>query len=549
MEDFGNDDIHEIAVMCGSQCGKTVLMMGLMAWSICEDPGPLLWVTSSLDEARKFSKSRLMHFFDSCGPVLDRMPEDRKLRQTLAIYFPGAPLIIAGANSPAGLQSTPFRYIFLDEVRQYPKGALEMVSKRTRSFRHTYKKMTISTPDRERDAMHLAYLEGNQCVWEVECPECGGLAEMKWGDLDSEVRGGLKWDVNEETQPSGGTWNMEALKETIRYECPHCPADFADTEFNRKRLARAGRWVEMSPTADPSRRSYRWSALMPWWASWEIQVAEYLTSMKAKQEGNFEPLRVHICESRGQPWTDEMRFADDEKFLQGRVADYDPLAKWEGEVRRFMTVDVQGKGGRHFWLVIRAWAYGGVSRLIHSEKVWTWDELAERAEEYRVKPNDIAVDSAAYTSEVYANVVRFGYCWKPMRGEERPNGYRHKGINYIYNVSTGDPAIGTSDEGRVRTLPLYLFSKVQSMDRLTMFMEGVAGDWQIHPNHGKEYALQATAYERRAKTDARGVETLEFCKKREDHIASCEMMQVVCAAASPDDLLAGSRREVQPELV
>jgi hypothetical protein len=45
-----------------------------------------------------------------------------------------------------------------------------------------------------------------------------------------------------------------------------------------------------------------------------------------------------------------------------------------------------------------------------------------------------------------------------------------------------------------------------------------------------EYAQQVTAYERRERTDPRGVVHTEWHSKRENHYADCEQMQIICAA-------------------
>ena len=58
------------------------------------------------------------------------------------------------------------------------------------------------------------------------------------------------------------------------------------------------------------------------------------------------------------------------------------------------------------------------------------------------------------------------------------------------------------------------------------------GDWAIPPESDDEYNQQVTAYERRERTDARGIVRTEWHAKREDHYADCEQMQIICAAAT-----------------
>ena len=71
-----------------------------------------------------------------------------------------------------------------------------------------------------------------------------------------------------------------------------------------------------------------------------------------------------------------------------------------------------------------------------------------------------------------------------------------------------------------------------ALDRLALFMHGMLGDWAIPPDSDDEYRQQVTAYERRERTDVRGIVRTEWHAKREDHDADGEQMQIDCAAAT-----------------
>ncbi len=194
--------------------------------------------------------------------------------------------------------------------------------------------------------------------------------------------------------------------------------------------------------------------------------------------------------------------------------------------------------------VIRAWGLYGASRLLHWAKVWSIDELRQLHTEWSVSPDNVALDCANWSGEVYKYVIESGYRWKAFRGDEKPF-FKIGDRNFIYTTSDADPAIGTSMERRVRPIKQYLWSKPSALDRLANFHHGIAGDWQL-PQPGASvlsidvagapeeipYALQVTAYEKRYRVDARNVEHPEWHKKREDHYASCELMQVICAAVT-----------------
>lgn len=548
-EDFKNPAVNEITCMCSAQSAKTETLIALLLWAIAEDPGPILWVTTNQGEARKIARMRIMPAIDMCAPVITKVPDGRYDRTTTTIYFPGAPLVICGADSPANLQSTPYRYIFLDEVRSWKPGAVQMVSKRTRSFPHSYKKVVVSTPSVANDQMHRFYLAGSQNQWHCKCPDCKAEFALDWGDRKS--AGGLKWDENDETVKDGKIV-FDRLLETVRYKCPGCAKEWRDNPKDRKLLSNSGKWVSQNRKHAKNVRSYQWNALLPWWPSWTDQVKEYHEAMAAFRIGAFQPLKDHYNETRGQVWTDEFRFAKDLGTIDERVGDYDitafqamaaaiepsPMRRVRFTVDGFevsriiMTNDVQGKGGRHFWSVIRAWGPTGRSRRLASAKLYTIVEINQMAREWGVSPDDIVIDAAHWATEVYGYVLQSECRWKAFRGDHReffteasPEGP----VKSITNVSWVDPAQGTRDEGRFGNIPLYHFSKPSTCDLLDSYLYGIIPGWEIDKGADEVYRLQVMAYYRHISVDKNGNEKFEWRSKREEHLADCERMQIAAA--------------------
>lgn len=532
MDDFADETVRSIACMCSAQSCKTATMQALMGWTIIEDPGPALWVTASTTDAKKLVKGRLWPMYDKTPSIAERLPKEKGKRNLLELYFPsGSYLYVAGAENEAALQSVPFRYLFLDEVRQWRDGRLAMVKNRTRRFPHNYKHIVISCPDMEGDSVHRSFRAGNQCHWMVKCRNqaCAHEFELVWGEKGKP--GGLKWDINEITKPNG-KYNFDEVVKTLRFECEACGERYTDIDpshADRKYFCRNGRWVSRNPTAPSTDRSYHWGALLPHFVDWKEELKKFLDAQEAIHWGEFKDLKDHWNESRGLPWTDRLRHAKEEKFLDLRQRDYDPMAVWAGEQRRFMTVDVQGKGGRHFWVCIRAWGFGGVSRLLHFSKEYSWESIRKLAEDWKVNPDNIVVDAAWQSSEVYKQVVDSGYRWKAFHGADKPF-FTVDGRKTIYQMSTADPALGTVMAGRVRLIKLIFFSKPATLDRLYLMMYGDLGDWTIPRDISDEYKLQVTAWDRRSRMNSRE-EIMEWYQKRtDDHGTDCERMQIAAAA-------------------
>jgi hypothetical protein len=255
--------------------------------------------------------------------------------------------------------------------------------------------------------------------------------------------------------------------------------------------------------------------------------------------GDFAPLKDHWNETRGLPWSDRLRHQKEEKFVDERARVYARGSPWGLEKHRFLTVDVQAKGGRHFWCCVRQWGYGGVSRKLFFGKALSWEEVKQIQKTWFVPDINVAIDSAFATAEVYQQVVNSGYKWKAVRGEDKPYfivpGPGNTSIKSQWDVSPVDPAIGTRDAGRVRPIPLYRFSKPGTLDRLFLMRYGELGDWQINSEvddepYAHEYKLQVTAWDRRYRTNSKGEEIAEWYQKRpDDHATDCERMQIACA--------------------
>ena len=543
MESFGDEGVREITCKCSAQSGKTLTLLALVCWIIVNDPGPILWVCKSVNEAKKLMKTRLKPMLEMCVPVAERMPTDRSLNTMLEIYFPGSSLILTGAETDAALQSTPFRYVIMDEARSYPKGAVEMASKRLRSYTHSSKRIIISTPNAENDVVDRNYKAGDRRAYHVTCSKCGDEHEMEWGkkneDGEGHLKGGLKWTTDEDTCP-GGRYDFDKLLDTVRYECwnEDCDQEWFDIARDRKYLSSHGRWVAENTSAPRTARSYRWNALLPWWAGWRDQVREFLVATSAVELGDFHPLKDHMNETRGHDWTDRMRYGndDDEKAVKARARKYDPKEPWEDEVRRFMTIDVQGKGGRHFKYVVRAWGINSRSRLLTYGVAWSLEEINDLISEWEVAPDNVAIDSGKWTKEVYMYGVESGYHWKMLKGDAKYH-FTHRGERRMFTESSADPALGTRGQERVRPLPLYIWAKYGVIDQLLAYFSGAVGDWQVFEDIGEKqhqgYLLEVTATSTRDREGRDGSVVTEIYNKRvDDHWSDCEQMQIVAADAS-----------------
>ncbi len=481
-----------------------------------------MFVTSNDDEALKFCLERLMPSLYACEQVRDLMPKnlagsiDRRKAKAQEIHFPRMTLEVIGSNSESKLQSKPRRWLLMDEVRNWPDGALPMVLKRTRAY-YNAKRIIISTPFLQHDAVHQNFLQGDQRHWHVPCPRCGHSQTVTWDNI--------KWDENETTRPHG-LWDFDELAKTIRWECEAKGCKIEDNPVDRRHFANKGIWVPHNRLAPHHHRSYHWNALIPTWVRWRDLVEEWINANKALSWGDPKPLQTFINETLGQPWEDRMQWGDDSAYLEERKADYRMGDRWDDEKIRFLGCDVQKDYLRY---VCRAFGSGGRSRLMDFGTCRTFDDLRAKIKELHIDDDNVILDAAHRTPEVYRAVIDSGYRWKPFWGDEARY-FSINGVKSVWTWNSIDPFIGTAMEGKALPLRLYHWSNPSIKDMLMMMMQGKSSSWEISKHIDPTYVLEVTAEYRQEIIDARGQVKYKYARKRkENHAFDCECM-ILCAA-------------------
>ncbi len=519
MEVFADNSVGDISVMCAAQAAKTQTLMCLICWAIGEDPGPALWVMASRDDVKEFVRDRLLPTIQECT-VIDR---HRISTERFSIVFASMPLYFIGSGSRSKLQSKPIRWLILDEVRNYPPGALDLVLKRTRA-RWNARRVMVSTPDREGDAVDRAFKAGDQRRFHFPCPSCGHLQPLVFEQL--------KWSTDERTKPDG-KWNIDRVAETIRYECPACKHQIIDTPVSRKAIARSGCFVRSNPDASRQRVSFHWNALLPPWVSWKSLVEEFLAARAAAKGGDVSPMKAFVNESLGEPWRDQLGEIDDFDFLEDRFQPYDFGELWSDEQMRVLSADRQAAGGEHYFWICRAFGYGGRSRLLGYGRCNSLAELEEVRKRYNVPAQNSVIDSGFKAAAVYRFCRTVG--WKPFKGDDAEF-FLHrderlgKVVRRMWDKTRVDPSIGQSRSGRSALITLTRWSNPSVKDLMAEHMTGLIGEWTLPNGIGRDYLSQVSAEKRVESTDARGFTVYRWHRRRKDnHYFDCELQALVVA--------------------
>ena len=124
MDAFTESNVRKIVVKSSSQVGKTEVLLNIVGRFAQLDPCSIMVVQPTLEMAQDLSKSRLSKMIadtKSLTPLFYEKVKTRDANQTiLSKFFTGGRIVLAGANSPAGLASRPIRILLCDEVDRFP---------------------------------------------------------------------------------------------------------------------------------------------------------------------------------------------------------------------------------------------------------------------------------------------------------------------------------------------------------------------------------------------------------------------------------------------
>lgn len=201
--------VQRVVFMKGAQVGASEAGLNFCGYVIGHVPGPMLIVQPTVELAERFSKQRVASMIAASPPLTERVQPARSRdsgNTILGKEFPGGILILAGANSAAGLRSMPVRDLMLDEIDAYPDDVegegdpAALAEQRTANFRRR-KVFVPSTPTRKGfSRIEREFEASDQRFWWVPCQDCGEFQRLEWEQV--------KWPEGE--------------PEDAAYVCRHC---------------------------------------------------------------------------------------------------------------------------------------------------------------------------------------------------------------------------------------------------------------------------------------------------------------------------------------
>jgi len=424
MECISDPKVREVVMMTSAQVGKSEVLLNAMGYCVDIDPSPTLIVQPTVEMGLDFSKERIAPTIRDT-PVLRAKIGSEKSRDAkntiLKKYFAGGYIAIVGANSPVGLAARPVKKLFLDEIDRFPESArkegdpVTIVQKRTTTYPYNHKIAKFSTPTIDgASRIQHDYNRGTMEKWNLPCPGCDELHELKWANIV------IPKDSEGEYDPEG----------EVLHTCESCGLLSNEIEWKNGE----GEWVALNPNPNAKVVSFQLSALSSPWKSWASIVEEFIDA-----QSDTEMLKVWVNTVMGETWIEDGESVDHIELYSRREA-YKALVP-NGVLVITAGVDVQDD---RFELEIVGWGENKVSWgieyvILHGDTSLpeTWDRLDQYllrryvCEDGTALPIErTAVDSGHRTTEVY----RFCKA-REMRGVYAIKGMGGPGMSIVHNIT------------------------------------------------------------------------------------------------------------------
>lgn len=284
---MGPDDPCRIISIHGSaQLGKTILANVFTLGYQALDPGPMLYVHPTEENARRWSNTKLKPMLRDVKALRGAFPERSRDGGDSILYKERSDgrgfILISGANSPASLSLVSIDRQVQDDLSKWVMnnaGDPEQQADSRSRGRQSAKIAKIGTPlVMPGCKITKNFMDGSQEYFEVPCPHCQFQHVLEWGNMLTNLD--------------------EAHPEKAHFTCPDCGGVIE--QHHRQAMVSAGRWVARNPQAMRYHRSFHlWSAYGPI-QYWELIAREWL-----RVKGDPAGEKVFLNDSVGEAYQEK----------------------------------------------------------------------------------------------------------------------------------------------------------------------------------------------------------------------------------------------------
>jgi phage terminase large subunit GpA-like protein len=408
---FGDPRVRQLTLVKAAQLGGTTWLANCIMWAIAEDPGPILYVTSTGDNAKSWSERELLPRLKSCEALRAFLPEDDDDFRKCEMHFSTCTLRLTGSNSEGNLASRPVRYLFADEVDKWPDQssteapALELAMARTNFYRKISKACLASTPTVEAGAIWQQFLLGSQHYHFIPCPDCGEFQHLKFEQI--------KWpDIHRDLADG---WDLDGVARDAFYECEKCQSPWP--QARQMEFIRAGEWNQTNQKSVSDHISAHISTLYSPQIGWGDLARIFL--QKKSSPGGLHDFYNNFL---GLPWENRAAQVKEDAVLQLRDTSY-KVGDLPVEPVIITLCSDPGQSETHWTAEARlatgeAWVidYGTVLAI---EDLLSPDFIAARKYtfgENTYTPRFGLIDSGYNTERVYSLCARSAGLYMPAKG-------------------------------------------------------------------------------------------------------------------------------------
>jgi phage terminase large subunit GpA-like protein len=491
-----------VVIMAAAQTGKSESGNNWVGYVIDNAPGPMLLVQPTVDNAKRYSKQRI-------GPMIAESPTlaakviENKSREggntMLEKEFPNGILLLGGANSAAGLRSTPIRFLFCDEISNWPADVdgegdpLVLALERTNTFGRKRKVLLTSTPGlRGTCRIEREYLKTDQRRYHVACPHCGTLQVLRWDNFV------IPKDDNGRPQPNQA--HMVCTEDSCREEIH---------EKHKTDLLRGGVWIATAPqNADATVAGYHISALYSpaGWKSWAKIAKQWIEA-----QGNKLLLKAFYNNVLAETYEDSGEGID-HTGLAARAEEYGTDVLPAGALLVTNGVDVQPD---RIELETVAWGLGEESWSIDyrvfmgdPDGPLVWQQLDAYLHTEFKHPAGVRLRAARTFIDTGGANTKAVYAYVEGRAHMGVFGIKGKG-------GDGVPAVGSptrSNIAKIPLVPLGTFTLKDAVYGALSVPEPGPGYCHFPTRYGESYYKGLTAEEVRTKANQKGFPVREWFK-------------------------------------
>jgi phage terminase large subunit GpA-like protein len=268
---FKDPKVNTAIFMTSTQCGKSSLILNILAYCIAHESGANTFMLPSESIARDFSKAQITPLIRDMPIVGNKIRGARKDGNThLFKAWPGGSLRFVGSQRADKLSSFPSPRLFIDELDccvratrnsagQIEGSPVELLLERNKNWPNRFALLT-STPTIEGASAIAEWWEkSDKRKPNIPCPQCGYYQFLAWEQFE--------WEGKDKER-------IEDKPETIRFRCLGCKSTF--TESTRNSWLPRLKWVKENPKSDIA--GFHLNAFYSPWSKWSELLQKYLAA-------------------------------------------------------------------------------------------------------------------------------------------------------------------------------------------------------------------------------------------------------------------------------